>query len=73
MNINVLNLLGTENAGFIIIKQGNYAVIGLRKDGTYVAWSYHFENAIPSYYWGRYTDDFTEALEKFNYKEELGG
>lgn len=66
------NLVGTANASFIIIEQGERAVIGRRSQGfqDYVAWSYHLsDSGEASYYWGRYCDTLEQALEAFKNKE----
>ena len=67
------NLIGHNNAGRIIIKQGEQAVIGVMDKGPfveYVAWSYHFDKTTgePSFYWGRYGTKET-AEEAFRKKE----
>lgn len=68
------NLIGTVNADYKIIEQGNKAVIGKLESsyGThYVAWSYTFSiDGTPNYYWGRYSDDFNFVKECFNKKEQ---
>ena len=63
------NLIGYNNAGYVIQRQGKQAVIGHDKElNLYVAWSYHFENDKPHFYWGRY-GDYESVLEAF-YKKE---
>lgn len=65
-------LIGYQNAGRTIIKQGKEAVIGVMDKGgivEYVAWSYHFnEKGQPDFYWGRYGTKET-AEEAFRKKE----
>lgn len=66
-------LIGYQNAGRTIIKQGKEAVIGVIDKGPfveYVAWSYHFDKTTgePSFYWGRYGTKET-AEEAFRKKE----
>lgn len=63
--IKTRELVGTENAGFTITKQGHDTVIGYRELecdfrplGEYVVWNYHImKNGKPSYYTGNYTDE----------------
>lgn len=68
------NLIGTMNAGYTIIKQGEVAVIAEYKNkdaGTtaYVAWHYKFNDGNADFFWGRYgSREHTE--ESFDKKEK---
>ena len=64
------NLIGTENAGYIIVQQGRNAVIGQRNQEEFAAWHYKIENNKVNYFWGRYgSKDFAQ---KAFYKKENG-
>jgi hypothetical protein len=64
------NLVGTNNVGYTIIKQGEQAVIAHNPNAfdKYVAWSYNYVNNEVSYFWGRY-GTFNTATIAFNKKE----
>jgi hypothetical protein len=70
----MINLIGTKNGRFTIIKQGDRAVIGEKineymEDGKeYVAWNYSVLNNEANYYWGRYGTK-KQAENAFNKKE----
>jgi len=69
-----MNLVGTINEGYTIIKQGKKAVIAhnSKVPNPYVAWSYNIISnpKKPSYFWGKYgsTKEYAEIF--FNNKEE---
>lgn len=67
------DLVGTKNAGYLIVKQGNDAVLGFRdsKYGeSWVAWHYDFNSdGEANYYWGRYGGK-NYAEDCFNKKEQ---
>ena len=55
------NLIGTMNAGYTIVKQGNTAVLAQKeyefggiKDIKWVAWHYWERGGEVEYGWGRY-------------------
>lgn len=49
------DLIGFENVGYKIFKQGKNAVIANReKDNQFVAWSYVMDKDCPDFFWGRY-------------------
>jgi hypothetical protein len=64
------DLVGTKNAGFEIIKQGQKAVIGVREaDGLCVAWNYRIDRSgEPDFFWGRYGRQIY-AEDCYNLKE----
>lgn len=65
-----MNLIGSENVGYKIIKQGNNAVLAHNENqNLYVAWSYNISDNKPSYFWGRY-GTLKSAEIAFNKKEK---
>jgi len=66
-----MNLVGTTNAGYTIIKQGKNAVIAHNNNAVdqYVAWSYNNIDNKLGFFWGRYGSlKFAEIA--FNKKEK---
>lgn len=65
-----MNLIGVNNNGYTIIKQGEKAVIGKSENNMYVGWSYKIlDNWIPDFYYGRYGNE-RHALKAFRLKEK---
>lgn len=75
------SLINTINSGFTITEQGKKSVIAKREVAPelqkykgkveYVSWAYHItEEGTPSYYWGKYTDNYKQAKEVMEGREE---
>jgi hypothetical protein len=66
-----INLVGTINAGYTIIKQGKNAVIAHndKAPDQYVAWSYDITDNKANYCFGRY-GSLKSAEKAFNKKEK---
>ena len=67
-----MDLVGTKNQEYIIIKQGKNAVLAKTVmpliGDYYVAWDYKINNGKPEYFWGRYgSKEYAEDC--FNKKE----
>jgi len=69
---NNVNLIGTCNVGYEIIKQGKQSVIGYNSQRTfdqYVAWSYKLDqNNKVYYFWGHYGE--LEYVEEYFLEKE---
>lgn len=66
------NLIGRRNIGYVVVEQGDKAVIARDEEGNYVAWSYKTdEKGDTDFFWGRYTgDNYFEARKRFEMKEQ---
>jgi hypothetical protein len=61
----MLNLIGYDNEGYKVKKQGHTAVIAKGKN-DYVVWYYKVKNNKPSFFWGEYSTDIKMINKIFN-------